>query len=513
MDKRTLLALGLSMLVLIGWSFFQGDNKGIAPVQPVVSETAETMRPANPVSALPLQQAAGQADVPALFANAGNDVIVETDLVKAVFTTQGATLKYFKLKGYNPDGTDVVLLEEQGVVPSLGIILDGPDKNLPQKLVFEVNTEKLTLSSSGRKTGELVFSYNNQGVKLIKKFLFYNDDYKIDIVVDAANIPNFSIPLGTDFGISNKSSSQHVGPLYLTDTDREEFDEDLTESETFTGNIKWIAQEDAYFAAALIPLTSFPEGVKVWKDEKSAEIAIKLTPAKHEFTLYAGPKEYDRLEAMGHGLEYLVNFGFFTVVALPLFLLLKFFYSYLGNYGWAIIVLTIVVRIPFIPILHKSQKSMKKMTKIQPLMAELKVKYKDDAAKLQKEMMGIYKKHKVNPIGGCLPMFLQVPVFIALFAMLQTAIELRGAPFMFWITDLASADPIYVLPITMGLTMLIQQKMTPTTMDPKQAKMMLMMPIVFTFMFLSFSSGLVLYWLVNNILGIIQQHFVNKQPD
>jgi YidC/Oxa1 family membrane protein insertase len=154
---------------------------------------------------------------------------------------------------------------------------------------------------------------------------------------------------------------------------------------------------------------------------------------------------------------------------------------------------------------------MKKMQKVQPLMAEIKEKYKNDSAKMQKEMMALYKKHKVNPIGGCLPMFLQIPVFIALYNVLLNAIELRGAPFVLWITDLAAKDPYYILPIVMGATMVLQQKMTPTAMDPKQAKMMMLMPIVFTFMFLQFASGLVLYWLVNNTLGIIQQFYANKK--
>ena len=198
---------------------------------------------------------------------------------------------------------------------------------------------------------------------------------------------------------------------------------------------------------------------------------------------------------------------------MPLFWVLKFFYKFLGNYGWAIILITIVVRIPFIPILNKSQQSMKKMQKIQPMMADIKEKHKKDPQKMQKEMMALYKKHKVNPVGGCLPMLLQIPVFIALYNVLNKAIELRGAPFALWITDLAAKDPYYVLPIIMGVTMVIQQKMTPTTMEPSQAKIMMFMPIIFTFMFLSFPSGLVLYWLVNNVLGIVQQYFVNKKAD
>ena len=196
---------------------------------------------------------------------------------------------------------------------------------------------------------------------------------------------------------------------------------------------------------------------------------------------------------------------------MPLFWVLKFFYKFFGNYGWSIIILTILIRIPFIPILNKSQQSMKKMSTIQPMMAEIKEKYKKDPQKMQKEITALYKKHKVNPIGGCLPMFLQIPVFIALYNVLLKAIELRGAPFILWIADMSIKDPYYIFPVVMGLSMLLQQKMTPSTMDPKQAKIMMFMPIVFTFMFLSFPAGLVLYWLVNNVLAIIQQYFVNKK--
>ena len=198
---------------------------------------------------------------------------------------------------------------------------------------------------------------------------------------------------------------------------------------------------------------------------------------------------------------------------MPLFWVLKFFYKYLGNYGWTIILLTIITRIPFIPLMHKSQQSMKKMQAIQPMMASIKEQFKKDPQKMQKEMTALYKKHKVNPVGGCLPMLLQIPVFIALYNVLSKAIELRGAPFIFWIHDLSMKDPYYILPVVMGASMVIQQKMTPSTMDPAQAKIMMIMPIVFTFMFLSFPSGLVIYWFVNNILGIAQQLYANKKAE
>jgi YidC/Oxa1 family membrane protein insertase len=511
MDQKTIIAVALSLVVLIGWSLLtQKDAVPPRTLQPEGQAISQPQQTAALPSEKPLVTSMSE---PAPVADMkGADVVVETDLYKAVFSTQGGIVKYWELKKYKDKSEmPVVLLKESGVTPPLSIIFEGPDRHLPQKVIYAVNTKKLLLSEGGRPQGELLFTYSDNGISLRKKFTFYNDSYKTDLSIETVNTPSFLLPIGTDFGVFDKEQREHKGPVMLIDTDREEFDEKV-EPKYLTGNIKWIAQEDKYFASALIPISPV-EGVNVWKESISAEIAFKLKPQKHEFIFYVGPKEYEKLKELNVGFEHIVDFGWFSVVAMPLFWVLKFFYKYLGNYGLAIIVLTIVVRIPFIPILNKSQKSMKKMQKIQPMMAELKEKYKNDAAKMQKETMALYKKYKVNPIGGCLPMFLQIPVFIALYNVLLTSIELRGAPFALWITDLASKDPYYVMPIVMGLTMVLQQKMTPSAMDPKQAKMMMLMPIVFTFMFLSFASGLVLYWLVNNVLGIAQQYFVNKKAD
>jgi YidC/Oxa1 family membrane protein insertase len=514
MEKRTIIAVVLSVLILLIWSYLF-PTKHQQPKAPLteVQTTAKTESPEVPA---PVQQQPSAIAVQPVVVptyEGGSDVTVETDLYKAVFSTRGAIIKSWELKKYNDkDGNPVMLLKDRGVIPALGILFEGENRNLPQQIIFGATSDRLVLSEHGKQSGEIIFSYNQNGLAITKKFIFYNNDYKVDLSIHTSNTPDYMLPIGTDFGVFTKKDRQHKGPILLIDTDRETFDEKLKSPEYFTGNISWIAQEDNYFAAALIPLSSY-QGVSVWKEKDSAEIAFKLKPQDHNFILYAGPKEYDRLKRLHSGLENIVDFGWFTVVALPIFLVLKFFYKFLGNYGWAIVLITVVTRVPFIPILMKSQKSMKKMQKIQPLMAEIKEKYKKDAAKMQKEMTALYKKHKVNPIGGCLPMFLQIPVFIALFNVLQKAIELRGAPFALWITDLSAKDPYYVLPIVMGLTMVVQQKITPTAMDPKQAKMMMLMPIVFTFMFLNFSSGLVLYWLVNNLLGIAQQIYANRKGD
>jgi YidC/Oxa1 family membrane protein insertase len=226
--------------------------------------------------------------------------------------------------------------------------------------------------------------------------------------------------------------------------------------------------------------------------------------------LFVGPKDIDILKSQGNSLEQSLDLGWFTVIAKPLLYTLKFFNGYVGNYGIAIIIITIILKVLFFPLTHKSYKSMKDMQKIQPKMAALKEKYKDDRDAMNKAVMELYREHKVNPMGGCLPMVVQIPVFFALYKALMFSIELRHAPFFLWVTDLADKDPYYVTPVIMGITMFVQQKMTPSQMDPIQQKMMLALPVVFTFMFLSFPSGLVLYWLVNNILTIGQQMYINK---
>jgi len=231
---------------------------------------------------------------------------------------------------------------------------------------------------------------------------------------------------------------------------------------------------------------------------------------KIPYRVYLGPKETERLKALGSDAEKLIDFGYFTVVARPLLWFLRLTNNVTKNFGIDIIILSILIKIIFLPLTQISFKSMKEMQKVQPEMARLKELYKNDKARLQQETMLLYKRRKINPMSGCLPMVIQIPVFIALYNVLQNTFEMRHAPFMLWITDLSAKDPIYLTPIVMGATMVIQQKMTPSAADPAQAKLFMLMPIMFTFMFLSFPSGLVLYWLVTNVLSIAHQYYLNK---
>jgi YidC/Oxa1 family membrane protein insertase len=295
-------------------------------------------------------------------------------------------------------------------------------------------------------------------------------------------------------------------------------------------NLQWAGFADKYFLAAILSENNSIASVELKKNTagflqstiSSPQITVNsgqsITVA-HK--LFVGPKDIDILKAQGNSLEQSLDLGWFSVIAKPLLYTLKFFYRYVGNYGIAIIIITVILKAIFFPLTHKSYKSMKDMQKIQPMMTALKEKYKNDRDAMNKAVMELYRDHKVNPLGGCLPMVIQIPVFFALYKALMFSIELRHAPFFFWITDLSGPDNLFgqllglpfvigPLPLVMGATMFIQQKMTPSNMDPVQAKMMLALPLVFTFMFLNFPSGLVLYWLLNNILTIGQQMYINK---
>jgi len=237
------------------------------------------------------------------------------------------------------------------------------------------------------------------------------------------------------------------------------------------------------------------------------------------FLVYIGPKEIDRLKALGLNLDKAVNFGFFDSISKILLYVLKWFYKFTHNYGIAIIVLTFIIKILFWPLTHQSYKSMKDMQRLQPQIAKIRQRYKNDKVRMNQEIMNLYRTYKVNPMGGCLPIILQIPVFFALYYVLIYAIELRHAPFItyfpftkkIWLADLSAKDPYYITPILMGVSMVAQQKLTPSSVNPTQEKLMLFMPIFFTIIFLNFPSGLVIYWLVNNVLSIIQQVYINRR--
>jgi YidC/Oxa1 family membrane protein insertase len=522
MEKRAALALVLSFLVVMAYQYMFAPPPPLIQPPPEVAQPADSGPPdlAQPAdSGLPEEPEAFPAPAPAeetaspparAPAAADETVIsVETDLYSARLSSIGGTVKSWDLKKFrDEEGAPIVLLKEGGIYRALG--LGWKDDFSLSEASFDVSGRDLRLDSN-RTTGTVVFTYRGPNYSVRRTYTFHNEGYNFDLKDEVSGLENYQVTLGADFGINEKESLYtHVGPAILKETDRIEIKpKKLKETRLYMGNIKWIALEDKYFFSCIVPVSAMQEA-KAWKYQDSAAIALMGRQGTNEVVVYAGPKEYYRLKALGMGLEHVVDFGFFSPISRPLFWVLKQFHSMVGNYGWAIVLLTLVVRIPFIPIVNKGQKSMKRLQELQPRMKEIREKYKKDSKRMQEEMMGLYKKHKVNPMGGCLPIMLQIPVFFALYKVLLVSIELRGSPFIFWITDLSQKDPFYVLPLVMGATMFLQQKMTPAAGDPRQQKMMMFMPVIFTFLFLNFASGLVLYWLINNLLSIAQQAYVNK---
>ena len=327
------------------------------------------------------------------------------------------------------------------------------------------------------------------------------------------------------------------GPSALVDDNLIETEMDeIEENPTQNGNIKWLALQDRYFMSSLMPENSEEASLKlniqpgkiIQAQFVQAEKVIRPgTEHDYKFDIFFGPKSMRVLNSIGNQLSRALDFGWWTFLAKPCLWLMNAIYDFIPNYGIAIIILTLLVKIFLWPLGAKSYKSMSEMKKIQPLMKEIREKYKDDKKKMNEEVMALYRTYKINPLGGCLPMVFQIPVFFALYRMLYQAIELRHAPFLLWINDLSAPDRLFnfgfsipfmeppygipVLTLVMGASMILQQKMSPPMGDPAQAKMMMLMPVVFTVIFINFSSGLVLYWLVNNIFSIAQQYYTQKK--
>jgi YidC/Oxa1 family membrane protein insertase len=527
MEKRAIIAVVLSIAFFYGYYLLFPPPK-VADKQPVDQTAVSTTTVKSGTLPAPVQPIVPQPVVqtPQL---AAKDIVVETDLYKAVFSNQGASLKSFTLKQFRetnkPDGKLVALINETR--PSEYMLKTaGAGFALSPAAIYNTSAYQLIVSKDERKP--LVFVYTSpQGFTVKKTYTFSGNSYALDLDTQILNngteTLNGTLDLVLPYHVEGKdvqSRFEVSGSVALVD-DKLKVDalKDTKAEPIKYQKALWAGFADKYFLNAVLSKNDSIESVSI---RKSANNYIESTVASPVFALqpgqshavshklFFGPKDVDILKAQGSNLEQVLDLGWFSALARPLLYTLKYFYQYTHNYGIAIIIITVILKILFFPLTHKSYKSMKEMQKLQPKMLELKEKYKDDREALNRSTMELYKTHKVNPLGGCLPMVVQIPVFFALYKALMFSIELRHAPFMLWITDLAAKDPYYVTPIVMGATMFIQQKMTPSTMDPMQAKMMLALPVVFTFMFLNFPSGLVIYWLVNNILTIAQQAYINK---
>ena len=550
MDKRTLLAIALSLLILVGYqeliSYFyppqqknieqqQIDRQPSSPSQ-TPSSGANLPRRTTEAGSLPTKEDEPRA-LESATALPAQDIKIENDVYSAVLTSLGGRLKSLRLKHYPGDAGKNSLPREmvrEGVGGELPLVfrLEGKDVAISDENVrYEVKNTDVRVESGSQKTIELRGKLPN-GSLITKSFGFSGETYGIDLTVSVENAPettNFASLLWTQGPEPHHSSSYyHPGPVALIDRKfTYEYSTNLTNEarDLGPGRIRWGGYADTYFLAAIIP----PENelnhlfLSAFQGTTFTRMTIPWKAGPISYVVYVGPKDFTALNAVSPALDRAIDFGWFHFVARPLVQLLRFSHSFTANYGVDIILLTFLVKLLFFPLSNKGFRSMEKMKEVQPLMERLREQYKDDREKLNKEMMELYRRYKVNPLGGCLPMLVQMPVFIGLYQALSAAIELRQASFFGWIQDLSQPDRlgafdlwfieppgIPVLTLFMGGTMIIQQAMTPMTGDPVQQKMMMLMPVVFTIMFVNFPSGLVLYWLVNNVLSIAQQYAHQK---
>lgn len=526
MEKRTIIAVVLSVAVFYLFTLFAGQQRvADKPVQQAVqTKNGQSSSPVPttpaPVSTLPVSPPPSQAQL----------VVVDTPNFRAEFTTAGAALKSLTLKNYrdkNSLDTNRVVLA-RNADPSLPVASTRANGfALSPLAMYSVSSPSLSLSASDKQ--QLVFTHLSPlGYVVRKTYSFSGSGYGIQLDTQLINnsqtplVGSFQQVITSPFEIKEKESRyENYGSTVFSDnslhTDAPK--EFANATKRYEKSVQWAGITDKYFLVALLSEKDSVASVEIRKNQagyiESALTSPQFTvsPGKSVSLinrLFVGPKDIDILKLQGSSLEQSLDLGWFTALAKPMLHSLKFFYRYIPNYGVAIIIITIILKIVFFPLTHKSYKSMKEMGKLQPKMAALKEKLKDDRDAMNRAVMELYREHKVNPLGGCLPMIVQIPVFFALYKALMFSIELRHAPFVLWVTDLSDKDPYYVTPVIMGVTMFIQQKMTPSNMDEMQQKIMLALPVVFTFMFLSFPSGLVLYWLVNNILTIAQQMYINK---
>jgi len=539
---RNILMIGLAFVSFLLFTQWQEDNK---PVQPV-TQTALTNAPAaNATSFVPTSTAvASQADL-----NPQSDrqiITVTTDLIKLSIDTLGGDIVESTLLAYpiELDGTeDLKLLEKlpnYTFVAKSGLIgANGPDDaNKDSRPLYTSSQNKYVLGA-GQNSLDVSLNFTDaQGIEFTKVFSFKRDAYnvKVNYHVNNTTSQNILVQMWGQLTQSvNKPTEEssmmmqlYRGAAYSTEKQKyKKYDfgdmEDINLKEITQGG--WIAMIQHYFVTAWVPDSAQENRLYtslngVTKDLGSigfmGEATTIAANSTQEFsaTLYTGPKLQERLKALTPTLHLTVDYGFLWWMALPLHWLLNFFYGLVGNWGFAIMLLTFTVRGAMYPLSKKQYTSMAKMRKLQPKMAALKERFGDDRQKMGQATMELYKKEKVNPLGGCLPLLVQMPIFLGLFWMLQESVELRQAPFMLWITDLSVQDPYYVLPLLMGASMWLMSKMQPSmSTDPMQQKMMQLMPVIFTVFFLWFPSGLVLYWVVSNIVTLLQQTYIYRAID
>jgi YidC/Oxa1 family membrane protein insertase len=543
--QRTVLWVVFSMSLLFlwdNWMRYNGKQSLFFPT-PVTQQAKPAAAGAPNAGKSDVPQTANAAGatpaaVPGTAAPAqGERITITTDVIKADIDTIGGELKRLELLKHR-DAIDpsknVVLFdaEPQHIYLAQSGLIGGNFPNHKSNFVAKPGARTL---DNGNEV-QLVLESEQGGVKLTKTYIFKRGDYTIGLKHEVSN--NSGAPISPSLYVQlvrdgNKPAgesrfySTFTGPAVYTESDKfqkldfEKIEKNKEEHATKADN-GWVALLQHYFVSAFIPPEKVQREIFTKKVDTNLYAVGTILPmgsvapgatAAMDSRLYSGPEESAVLEKVAPGLDLVKDYGWLTIVAKPIFWLMDQIHKVLGNWGWTIIVLTILIKLAFFPLSAASYRSMAKMKTVTPKMQAIRERFKSDPQKMNQAMMELYRTEKINPLGGCLPIVVQIPVFIALYWVLLASVEMRNAPWLGWIHDLAAPDPFYILPVVMAVSMFIQTKLNPTPPDPVQAKVMMVMPIVFSVMFFFFPSGLVLYWVVNNVLSITQQWVITKKME
>ena len=545
--RRTILWMILTFSLLLLWNNWQtyngkpslfGTSLTSQTVDPAVQSQQQAAADASIPSAAPAQASTaavpGETTAPAA---QSQQVEVSTDVLRLTFDTQGAQLVRAELPNYavsSDNEAPFTLLDRRAgyhYVAQSGVVGSAAGQNFPTHLT------PFRLIGQEQQDGKQLVSFEATGdnVRVVKTYILTPGSYDIDVRHEIHNLgdtpiqPSVYLQLERDGNEPGGSAfySTFTGPaLYSADDKYQKISfSDLDKGKagyTRDADNGWIGMVQHYFATAWVPVQGVQRHNEALRVSDNLYAIRTLVPAgtvgageavNVDASLWVGPQDQDAMSEVATGLELVVDYGWLTIIAKPVFKLMTWLHTLLGNWGWTIVALTVLIKLAFYPLSAASYRSMARMKKFTPRLQALREKYGDDKAKMNQAMMELYRTEKINPLGGCLPMVVQIPVFIALYWVLLGSVEMRGAPWILWVQDLSARDPWFILPALMMATMFLQIKLNPTPPDPMQARIMMLMPLIFGGMMFFFPAGLVLYWVVNNILSIAQQRFVMYQID
>ncbi len=513
-QQRLFLAIALSFLFFVGYQYFI-----LSKYPPKdLNQTAVSTKQVTNNQAPKVQGEASPSTQPKTAeVKAKNNVKYIAEINSKHYSVKidnlGRVGKFYlnDKKFTEEDGKQLQLIDESFSPKPLEIrFSDGSINDEAFRVSYVADVSKVDLAD---KPATITLTQKLSSLNVVKKLTFYPDGH-YGIALSLSDSKDFFISPGSRPNVAVDGYTFHGILLEQSDETLKVIDDGDTESDEFFNSIPLVAAADRYYTTMFYSFEN-PFGVVVSKGE-NADVAFVKGKKEMNFSGYIGAKDHKVLNAIGKEgkLTKVIEYGWFTFIAKPVFTLLNYIHSIIGNWGWSIVLMTILIRVVLFPLTYKGMVSMNKLKELSPRIKELQAKYKGEPQKLNMHMMELYKKHGANPMGGCLPILLQIPVFFAIYRVLQNAVELKDAPWVLWVQDLSVMDPYFILPVAMGITMFIHQRLTPTNFtDPMQEKIMKFLPLIFTFFFVTFPAGLTLYWFINNIFSILQQMYVNRLFD